>query len=301
MRVARPHANNNAFERPRPHANNFVVDRPRPYHLNFEGRSKDNLSTIYITNFPDDFRTSDLWHFFLKWGRVRDVYIPFKRNSFGQRFERNRDRSCGRKMTQRTVWVNSTQNVRDGRSFADAVRGEYRVRRLKHRCGGDQEGREGILDEINVECGPRCIGKRMNVVEDSQGDDTLNGNYCEACFLSHGHDSRANLCGGIFNAFMESDTKNHGPSHDLPLNLISPECGLDVGPETNYNLHDSPHPMDNSLDSYAPILVEPKTPGLGTAAEINGPGMDEDQAAGGFLDVQKKEKSSSENFQETEK
>ncbi|CAL0312907.1 unnamed protein product [Lupinus luteus] len=43
------------------------------------------LSSFYITNFPESASSNDLWAFSQKWGRV-DVYIPLKRNRNDQRF-----------------------------------------------------------------------------------------------------------------------------------------------------------------------------------------------------------------------
>ncbi|CAL0325059.1 unnamed protein product [Lupinus luteus] len=76
---------------PRPHAGNIVLPaRPPPKKHGsrvsrrvFHG---GGFSIFYISNFPDDFGQHDLWRLFKRWGRVRDVYIPSKRNKHDRRF-----------------------------------------------------------------------------------------------------------------------------------------------------------------------------------------------------------------------
>lgn len=44
------------------------------------------LTSFYFTNFLEGFGNEDMWKVFIKWGRVREVYIPPKRDKFGKRF-----------------------------------------------------------------------------------------------------------------------------------------------------------------------------------------------------------------------
>ncbi|CAL0311080.1 unnamed protein product [Lupinus luteus] len=103
QRVLRPHAKESKFSL-RPHANlkfsSFSSPRlpsssSAPFSLHGTVREKHNgapgsfhgdFSSFYIANFPDDVSSKDLWNLFQKWGRVRDVYIPRKRNKLNQRF-----------------------------------------------------------------------------------------------------------------------------------------------------------------------------------------------------------------------
>ncbi|MCI42072.1 RNA recognition motif, partial [Trifolium medium] len=47
----------------------------------------DKVTTsFFVTNFPDDASTEDLWKLFVKYGRVGEVYIPKKLDIRGRRF-----------------------------------------------------------------------------------------------------------------------------------------------------------------------------------------------------------------------
>jgi RNA recognition motif-containing protein len=47
----------------------------------------DKITTsFFFTNFPEDASSGDLWSLFLKFGRVREVYIPKKLDKMGKRF-----------------------------------------------------------------------------------------------------------------------------------------------------------------------------------------------------------------------
>ncbi|CAL0324585.1 unnamed protein product [Lupinus luteus] len=60
---------------------------PRPLRGKSDsGHPNGSFSSFYVTNFPEEFGVADLWKLFQKEGRVRDVFIPLKRNSFGKRF-----------------------------------------------------------------------------------------------------------------------------------------------------------------------------------------------------------------------
>lgn len=43
-------------------------------------------NSFYFTNFPDTYGVEEMWKIFLKWGRVRDIRIPSKKNKQGKRF-----------------------------------------------------------------------------------------------------------------------------------------------------------------------------------------------------------------------
>ncbi|CAL0332814.1 unnamed protein product [Lupinus luteus] len=150
----------------RPHAENLFPHKvarvsSRQLH-SFSHRERQGswggLNSFYITNFLEDANSKDLWSFFQKWGRVRDVYIPDKRNKNNQRFafirfenvsdERklaldldklwfgkskifaNIPRFLRNDVKSRRVGVQKTgrqwggsSNIRDGRSYVEAVRG----------------------------------------------------------------------------------------------------------------------------------------------------------------------------------
>jgi hypothetical protein len=44
------------------------------------------MISYYFTNFPDNSNQVDLWKVFQRWGKVREVFLPNKRNKFGKRF-----------------------------------------------------------------------------------------------------------------------------------------------------------------------------------------------------------------------
>ncbi|CAL0303250.1 unnamed protein product [Lupinus luteus] len=91
--VLRPHTKEPKIL-PRPHANlkfssfssygnrGTVREKVKGAPVSFHG----DFSSFYIANFPYDVSSKDLWNLFQKWGRVRDVYIPRKKNKINQRF-----------------------------------------------------------------------------------------------------------------------------------------------------------------------------------------------------------------------
>ncbi|MCI33700.1 RNA recognition motif [Trifolium medium] len=42
--------------------------------------------SFFVTNFPEDSTSEDLWKVFAKFGRLGDVYIPSKVDKWGKRF-----------------------------------------------------------------------------------------------------------------------------------------------------------------------------------------------------------------------
>ncbi|KAK7255912.1 hypothetical protein RIF29_29340 [Crotalaria pallida] len=61
-------------------------ERSTRTRLGFQGRFSNETITFYVTKFPDDWGTKELWKTFQRWGRVVDVFIPLKRNKIGDRF-----------------------------------------------------------------------------------------------------------------------------------------------------------------------------------------------------------------------
>ncbi|GKD13155.1 RNA-directed DNA polymerase, eukaryota, partial [Tanacetum coccineum] len=53
--------------------------------------SKEDLTqkistSVFVTNFPDHCTARDLWNVCLAYGKVIDVYIPFKKSKAGKKF-----------------------------------------------------------------------------------------------------------------------------------------------------------------------------------------------------------------------
>ncbi|KAH1241717.1 hypothetical protein GmHk_07G019230 [Glycine max] len=49
-------------------------------------RDKKDITSFYFTRFSDDITKKELWHHFRKWGDVREVFIPNRRNNNGRRY-----------------------------------------------------------------------------------------------------------------------------------------------------------------------------------------------------------------------
>ncbi|KAL8513660.1 hypothetical protein ACS0TY_012957 [Phlomoides rotata] len=45
-----------------------------------------HTTSFFFTNFPDSWGSKDLWCIFRKYGNIRDVSIPSKRNKEGKKF-----------------------------------------------------------------------------------------------------------------------------------------------------------------------------------------------------------------------
>lgn len=86
----REHERNPVRERPILHSNtghqrinsNAVGRDPYSYGYNF----LKGTTSYYFTNFLDDLGRKELWFCFLKWGKVRDIYVPPRRDKRGKRF-----------------------------------------------------------------------------------------------------------------------------------------------------------------------------------------------------------------------
>ncbi|CAL0316771.1 unnamed protein product [Lupinus luteus] len=81
--AARPHAVKNTFPR---HLTSSLREEVRENRRGALTRGGGEFSMFYISNFLEDYCAQDLWRLFEKWGRVRDVFIHFKRNKYDRRF-----------------------------------------------------------------------------------------------------------------------------------------------------------------------------------------------------------------------
>ncbi|MCH79256.1 RNA recognition motif [Trifolium medium] len=110
--------------------------------------------SFFITNFPEDSSTEDLWKAFARYGRVGDVYIPSKVDKWGRRFafmKFREARDVGElSNAMKEVWLGSfklrTNKSRfAGRSFKSALV-EARVRQ-----GVTVKGNKAVEDIREVE------------------------------------------------------------------------------------------------------------------------------------------------------
>ncbi|KAK2430753.1 hypothetical protein P8452_44114 [Trifolium repens] len=63
-----------------------VQGRQKKHNTNSETYNPDNITTFYITKFPDDVNAHDLLTSFAQFWRVAEVYIPAKKDRLGKRF-----------------------------------------------------------------------------------------------------------------------------------------------------------------------------------------------------------------------
>ena len=49
-------------------------------------KERNDLTSFFFTNFPEDWDSKAFWRLFQNWGRVWEVYIPEKRDRRGRRF-----------------------------------------------------------------------------------------------------------------------------------------------------------------------------------------------------------------------
>ncbi|OIW16666.1 hypothetical protein TanjilG_00070 [Lupinus angustifolius] len=134
--------------------------------------------------------------------------------------------------------------------------------------------------QINAGCGLSCIGKRLNEEEEYQGEEDINVNYCEACFLNHGLEPRSNQCGGMHKEPLDTYSINLGPCFSKPINLLHSEFRPDanlVGPKSKLNMHEPPISLVIREAPCAPVLIAPNGPGLLAATEASGAGVAGDQ------------------------
>jgi hypothetical protein len=65
----------------------FQTRKQPNFNPNFIGyHNNKHITTFFVTNFPDDVTTEDLWFTFAKYWKVGEVYIPAKRDKFDRRF-----------------------------------------------------------------------------------------------------------------------------------------------------------------------------------------------------------------------
>lgn len=50
------------------------------------GATRDQISTLLVTHFPENFNEKSMWKVFARWGEVVDIFIPKKRNNEGRIF-----------------------------------------------------------------------------------------------------------------------------------------------------------------------------------------------------------------------
>ena len=49
-------------------------------------RDQKDITSFYFSRFADDITEQELWHHFKKWGDVREIFIPNRRNASGRRY-----------------------------------------------------------------------------------------------------------------------------------------------------------------------------------------------------------------------
>ncbi|GKE03728.1 RNA-directed DNA polymerase, eukaryota, partial [Tanacetum coccineum] len=55
--------------------------------FNYKEDLTQKISTsVFVTNFPDHCTAHDLWNVCLAYGKMVDVYIPFKKSKAGKKF-----------------------------------------------------------------------------------------------------------------------------------------------------------------------------------------------------------------------
>jgi hypothetical protein len=65
----------------------FKQPKPSKFNPNFLGyHHNSNITTFFISNFPEDVTTDDLWATFSNYWRVGEVYVPSRRDKFNRRF-----------------------------------------------------------------------------------------------------------------------------------------------------------------------------------------------------------------------
>ncbi|MCH82537.1 RNA recognition motif, partial [Trifolium medium] len=65
----------------------YETKKHSKFNPDFSGyHHNKQITTFFVTNFPDDVTTDDLWTTFAKYWKVGEVYIPAKRDKFDRRF-----------------------------------------------------------------------------------------------------------------------------------------------------------------------------------------------------------------------
>ncbi|KAK2394774.1 zinc finger CCCH domain-containing protein [Trifolium repens] len=63
------------------------IQKQANFNPNFLGHHHNkNITTFFISNFPEDITTDDLWTALAKYWRVGEIYVPAKRDKFNRRF-----------------------------------------------------------------------------------------------------------------------------------------------------------------------------------------------------------------------
>ena len=56
------------------------------YYIRSNWRDHKDVSSFYFTHFTNDTTEKELWYNFKKWGDVREIFIPKRRNNNGRRY-----------------------------------------------------------------------------------------------------------------------------------------------------------------------------------------------------------------------
>ena len=68
----------------RHHAGN--IGRAKLKHTVTNWRDHKDITSFYFSRFADDIIEKELWYDFKKWGDVREIFIPNRRNFTGRRY-----------------------------------------------------------------------------------------------------------------------------------------------------------------------------------------------------------------------
>ncbi|KAK9064848.1 hypothetical protein SSX86_016230 [Deinandra increscens subsp. villosa] len=133
--------------RSQPSSKNMIPDRKERPHTNPNFHDLQKVSTsVFITNFPPDTSSQELWKYCDQWGRVSDVYISSRRTKSGRKF--GFVRFVGVKDMKnlinnlRTIWIGSCH------VFADEVRENFKPRQTARPIIPITE--KHVHDETNV-------------------------------------------------------------------------------------------------------------------------------------------------------
>ena len=61
-------------------------ERVKQNYIVSNWRDHEDITSFYFTCFADDITEKELWHHFKKWGDIREIFIPNRRNYTGRRY-----------------------------------------------------------------------------------------------------------------------------------------------------------------------------------------------------------------------
>lgn len=61
-------------------------ERVQQFHTVSNWMDHKDITSFYFTRFGEDITENELWHHFKKWGDVREIFIPNRRNYIGRRY-----------------------------------------------------------------------------------------------------------------------------------------------------------------------------------------------------------------------